>query len=166
MTDKNAYAHSSKKQDYGTPQFIFDALNLEFPFTIDVCANAENAKCKRFYTEEDNSLSKDWSKEICFMNPPYNMVDVFMRKAFHESSNGAIVVCLVPARIDSKWWHKYVMKTEWRMFTQRIEYVGGNNRAPMPSAIVIFRPKESKVGVFTMTRAEARKAKRLGCIIK
>jgi len=120
--NKLKYYHTSDKQDWGTPQFIYDALDKEFGFTLDVCANKENAKCSKYFTEQDNALLQDWSNDVCFMNPPYNLVDDFMQKAWDESKKGAIVVCLIPARIDASWWHKYVMKTEWRLFTQRLEF--------------------------------------------
>ena len=60
----------SNKDDWETPQDLFDKLNAEFNFDIDVCASKENAKCERYYSEEDDALSKEW-KGYCFMNPPY-----------------------------------------------------------------------------------------------
>ena len=157
--NKLKYYHTSDKQDWGTPQFIYDALNKEFGFTLDVCANKENAKCSKYFTEQDDAIKQDWSNDVCFMNPPYNLVDAFMQKAWDESQKGAIVVCLIPARIDASWWHKYVMKSEWRLFTQRLEFEGHKkNRAPFPSAVVVFRPPNYKVGVFDITRSDARKS--------
>jgi phage N-6-adenine-methyltransferase len=154
---KLKYYHSSDKQDWGTPQYVFDTLHSEFKFTIDVCANAENAKCERYFTEESDGLLHDWTEEICFMNPPYNRVSEFMEKAWKESRQGATVVCLVPFRSDSKWWHLYALKTERRVFVQRLEFEGHKkNRSPFQSAIVIFRPPEFKEGVFRKTRKQAR----------
>lgn len=62
---------SSKKMDYGTPRRLFEELNDEFEFTIDVAASSENAKCARFYSEKDDGLSKSWEGEVVFCNPPY-----------------------------------------------------------------------------------------------
>ena len=48
----------SQRQDWETPQFLFDALDKEFGFEFDVCATPDNAKCRRFYTEEDDGLAQ------------------------------------------------------------------------------------------------------------
>lgn len=60
---------SSKRHDWPTPTFLFQALDAEFGFTLDPCAIAENAKCRRFFTPEMDGLSQDWSDERVFMNP-------------------------------------------------------------------------------------------------
>lgn len=62
---------SSKTPEWATPQDFFDELNREFKFTLDPCATKKNAKCKKFYTEKDDGLSKSWKGERVFMNPPY-----------------------------------------------------------------------------------------------
>ncbi len=62
---------SSKSNEWTTPQYLFDELNDEFNFTLDPCATDENAKCSKYFTIEDDGLSKDWSNDVVFMNPPY-----------------------------------------------------------------------------------------------
>ena len=62
---------SSKSNEWTTPQYLFDELDDEFKFTLDPCATDENAKCSKYFTIEDDGLSKDWSKDVVFMNPPY-----------------------------------------------------------------------------------------------
>lgn len=62
---------SSKSNEWTTPQHLFDELNQEFNFTLDPCATEENAKCSKYFTIEDDGLSKDWSNDVVFMNPPY-----------------------------------------------------------------------------------------------
>ncbi|MDC0935064.1 DNA N-6-adenine-methyltransferase [Pirellulales bacterium] len=131
---------SSARHDYETPQFLFDGLNAEFGFETDVCATAQTAKCKRFFGPEDDALAQDW-KGACFMNPPYGrLIGKFMCKAFEESRTGATVVCLVPARTDTLWWHKYAMRGEVRFLRGRLRFGDASNSAPFPSAVVIFRP--------------------------
>lgn len=61
---------SSKKPDWETPQAFFDDLDKEFHFTLDAAASAGNAKCERYFTEQDNALNKEWS-ESTYCNPPY-----------------------------------------------------------------------------------------------
>ena len=100
--------HFSSKTDlWGTPQYFFEKLNDEFNFTLDPCATPENAKCEKFYTKDDDGLSRSWDGERVFMNPPYGReISHWMKKA---SESKALVVCLVPSRTDTKWWHEYVI---------------------------------------------------------
>lgn len=129
--------------EWETPQQIFDKLNQEFGFQVDVCATHENAKCKDYFTEEENGLVQQWTgfAKVFWMNPPYGRAIMdWMRKAYEESRKGGVVVCLVPARTDTAWWHDYAMKGEIRFLRGRIKFSGHKHNAPFPSAIVIFRP--------------------------
>jgi len=137
--------HFSSKTDlWSTPQDLFDKLNSKHHFEIDVCATKENAKCTKFYTEEDDGLSIDWHKDglECWMNPPYGREIInWMKKAYEQSQLGCIVVCLVPARTDTKWWHEYAMKGDIEFLRGRLKFGGHKNSAPFPSAIVVFGDK-------------------------
>lgn len=118
-----------------TPQSLFDELDKEFHFTLDVCATKENAKCERYFTKEDDGLAQEWCG-ICWMNPPYGrQIGKWIKKAYES---GARVVCLIPARTDTAWWHDYVMKGEYRFIRGRLRFGNSKNSAPFPSAIVIF----------------------------
>jgi phage N-6-adenine-methyltransferase len=135
----NTVHFMSEKMDWGTPQELFDRLNQEFHFTLDICALPENAKCKRFYSPKENGLQQKWSG-VCWMNPPYGReIEQWMQKALQESERGATVVCLVPARTDTEWWHKYALHGEIRFIRGRVKFQGADATAPFPSAIVIFR---------------------------
>ena len=141
--------HFSSKTDlWETPQAFFDKLNARYQFTLDVCATADNAKCEKFYTEQDNALRQPWVG-VCWMNPPYGReIGKWVKKA-HDATfpdwqhTGAKVVCLLPARTDTKWWHDYVIPHGKIEFLRgRLKFGGHKNSAPFPSAIVIFeRPK-------------------------
>ena len=43
-----------------TPKEFFNRLSNVFNFTLDVCALPENAKCKDYYTPDDDGLSNPW----------------------------------------------------------------------------------------------------------
>ena len=138
--------YSSKKQDYETPQELYDKLNLEFGFTLDPCSTHENAKCKTHYTISENGLKQNWTTEIVFMNPPYGReIKEWVEKAYGESLKGAVVVCLLPARTDTRWWHDYCMKGEIRFIKGRLKFGSAKNSAPFPSAIVIFNGQKNKL---------------------
>ncbi len=130
---------SSKTEMWETPQEFFDRYNDIFEFDLDVCATKENAKCAAFFSPEDDGLKQDWKDHICWMNPPYGReIKKWMQKAYESSLRGAIVVCLVPARTDTSWWHDYAMQGEIEFVRGRLRFGGSKNNAPFPSAIVIF----------------------------
>lgn len=73
------------------------------------------------------------------MNPPYGRtIGAWMRKAYEESLKGAVVVCLVPARTDTAWWHDYAAKGKVRFLRGRLKFEGAKANAPFPSALVVF----------------------------
>ena len=132
--------HFSSSTDlWATPQDFFDKLNAEFGFELDVCATPDNAKCARYFTKQDDGLAQEWSGKI-WMNPPYGReIGAWMKKAYEAAQNGATVVCLVPARTDTNWWHEYAIKHEVRFIRGRLKFGGAKSNAPFPSAIVVMR---------------------------
>jgi len=102
----------SKTDLWETPQELFDKLNAEFGFDLDVCALPENAKCTRYYTPEEDGLKQPWSG-VCWCNPPYGQgVGDWVRRALFASAAGAVVVMLLPARTDTRWFHEYIYRRE------------------------------------------------------
>ena len=140
----NKGLYSSDSIYWETPRHFYDRLNAEFSFTLDVCATPDNAKCEQFYTERENGLAQQW-EGICWMNPPYgNEISKWMRKAWISARNGTTVVCLVPARTDTTWWHSYVMEAHEIRFVRRRLKFGGDAPAPFPSAVIVFRGNASR----------------------
>lgn len=154
------WAFSSKHYDYETPLELFNVLNAEFHFTLDVCASMVNAKVRNFWTKAEDGLSHSWVNEICWMNPPYGKaLPEWMRKAKHEAHhNQATVVALVPCRTDTRWFWDYCIDEEIRLIKGRLRFKRGlydskptakDFGAPFPSMIVIFHPKNKKEGLLT-----------------
>jgi site-specific DNA-methyltransferase (adenine-specific) len=174
--DKVLFA--SSETEWETPPELFRKLDKNHNFTLDPCATAENAKCKKFYTIEDDGLAQDWENEICFVNPPYGepvypckkdakgefkctkkmcekrgwhselyvpgVID-WVKKGYVQALAGATVVMLLPARTDTKWWHRYVMKSHAVGFIEgRVKFLkpgGAKFSAPFPSCIALFYPE-------------------------
>lgn len=131
----------SEVHTWETPIDLFRRLNAEFRFQLDVCALPDTAKCARYFTPADDGLAQPWDG-VCWMNPPYGrQIGHWMRKAFEESQRGCTVVCLVPARTDTEWWHQYALRGEIRFLRGRLRFGGAVSSAPFPSAIVIFRDR-------------------------
>jgi phage N-6-adenine-methyltransferase len=131
---------SSKTDNWATPQWLFDLLDGEFSFDFDVCADETNAKCSRYYDLDDDGLKQEW-RDACWLNPPYGReIGKWVKKAYESSHLGATVVCLLPARTDTAWFHDYCIKGEVRLLRGRLKFGDGKSPAPFPSMIVIFRP--------------------------
>ena len=137
----NRVVFSSKKKDWETPQNLFDELNNEFHFTVDVASSDSNYKVDKHYTIKENGLIQDWENERVWCNPPYGRkISEWVEKAFYSS---ALVVMLLPARTDTKWFHKYIYNkdcAEVRFIKGRLKFGEQKNSAPFPSMIVIFYP--------------------------
>ena len=128
---------SSRTDMWETPAAFFRALDAEFHFTLDVCAVPENAKCKVFYTPEQDGLAQNWGG-CCWCNPPYGReIGKWVKKAAEAECT---VVMLLPARTDTAWFHDYIYgKSEIRFVRGRLKFGGSKNSAPFPSMVVIFR---------------------------
>jgi phage N-6-adenine-methyltransferase len=128
--------------EYETPKELFEPLKKEFNIEFDVCASATNAKCERYWTKEENALEKKW-EGVCWMNPPYGRdLKKWVRKAYESSLNGATVVCLLPVRSNTNWWHDYVMKGEIRFIRGRVRFEGHKKGMWLPLCVVIFRGRQ------------------------
>ena len=139
----NDVLFSSKSVVWETPQDLFDKLNAEFHFDLDVCALPENAKCEKYYTPEDDGLLQPWNG-TCWCNPPYGRtIGKWIQKAYETFAGGGTVVMLLPARTDTKWFHEYIYnKAEIRFIKGRLKFGNSKNVAPFPSMIVVFDGKE------------------------
>lgn len=122
-----------------TPQDVFDKLDYEFDFNLDPCATDENYKCRNYFTKEQDWLKQDWDHKNVFMNPPY-WREIGKRIEKASKQKWGIVVCLLPSRTDTKWFHNYIYnRTEIRFLKGRLKFWWSKNSAPFPSMIVIFR---------------------------
>lgn len=139
---------SSKTDMWETPQDLFDKLNKEFHFTLDVCATPENAKCYNFYTPEEDGLANAWFGNV-WCNPPYGkQISNWVKRALYESILGTTVVMLLPSRTDTKWFHEYIYNrknVEVRFLKGRLKFGNAKNSAPFPSMVVVFRPIKNKL---------------------
>jgi len=131
---------SSVRLDYSTPRAFYQALDAEFAFAVDVCADNSNAKCSHYYPG-GSGLLLNWESPA-YMNPPYGrQVVKWVEKAYQESRRGNTVVALLPARTDTRWWHDYVMKADEIRFVRGRLHFDDRGPAPFPSCVVIWKGK-------------------------
>jgi len=131
------------KQEWGTPQKLFNKLDEEFRFNLDPCASHENKKCNIYFTKKENGLWQKWFGRV-FVNPPFRKVAKWVEKSYYEvkKGNAELVVMLIASRTDTRWFHKYIYKNPLatvRFIKGRVRYEGGKHPAPFPSMVVIFR---------------------------
>jgi site-specific DNA-methyltransferase (adenine-specific) len=149
--------YSRASDEWATPDDLYADLDAEFCFTLDAAATADNAKCATFYTRHEDALTQAWrltpshraGRPAVWLNPPYSHVRLFMQKARQEAAGGCTVVCLVPSRTDTKWWHESVWDytthrprfgVEVRFLRGRLKFGDGRGSAPFPSVVIILRP--------------------------
>jgi|TARA_R110002110_G_scaffold222972_1_gene436845 phage N-6-adenine-methyltransferase len=139
---------SSKSLEWATPQHFFDQLEATFgEFTLDPCTNDSNYKVKNRFTETEDGLKQDWSGNKVFMNPPYGrVIKHWIKKAYEEGQKEeTMVVALIPARTDTRYWHDYVMKAHAIYFVKgRLKFGNGENSAPFPSAVIVFKKEKAQ----------------------
>jgi len=122
---------TSASEHWSTPKELYAVLDKEFNFDDDPCP-----------LHGDGGLDREWGSKT-FCNPPYGRaITHWLFKAYTESSKGKLVVCLIPSRTDTQWWHSYVMNAqEIRFLKGRLKCGGSKNSAPFPSAVVVFGSK-------------------------
>jgi phage N-6-adenine-methyltransferase len=137
---------SSKTTEWETPQHIITELSKIHSFQLDAAATKDNAKCEKYITKEQDALTQDWYKLSgggdVWLNPPYGRgIGKWVRKAYEESQKGCTVVCLLPVRTDTKWFHDWVLNKGDIIFIRgRWRFGGATNTAPFPSMIVVYSP--------------------------
>ena len=144
----NELMFSSETDQWATPQDFFNKVHAVFNFETDVCANENHAKCDQYFTPEQDGLKQTWGG-VCWMNPPYGReINLWVKKAYESAKdNGATVVCLLPARVDTRWWHDYCVKGEVFFIKGRLKFGDAANAAPFPSALVVFRPRLQDINI-------------------
>ena len=132
---------SRASDEWPTPQWLVDQYAAEFgPFDTDPAATAQSAQAPVFYTLEDDGLAQPWKGRV-WMNPPYSQVGTWMAKACAEVelTNAELVVCLVPARVDARWYRAAAAAASVvRVLPQRVKFGGCADSAPFPSAVIVF----------------------------
>lgn len=153
---KDSIHFSTGSDTWGTPDNVFDPLNDEFNFALDLAATAANTKCGTWLGPGseigEDSLVANWSAlgGPGWCNPPYSrgLQGQFIAKAARERKTGFTSVLLLPARPDTVAWHAYVWDkrvhqpregVEVRFRQGRIKFVGAKHGAPFPSAVIVFR---------------------------
>ena len=119
------------KDLWQTPKSLFNKLNNEFRFTMDVAASDKNKLCKIYYGEKSNALCNYWDKSN-WCNPPYSNIMPWVQKAIKEHERGKTTVMLVPADTSVKWFKlAYESCNEVRFISGRISFINAETQKPV-----------------------------------
>lgn len=142
----------TKRDEWITPKTLFDEICLKYDVSpgLDVAAEYGNQKCFRFYSKEEDSLSRNFPLYDFWCNPPYSQITKFVEHCYKQHlRNNVTGVMLTFAKTDTRWWHNYVEdKAEVHFLKGRIKFVNpvtkeiSKNSAPYPSCVIIWRKKQ------------------------
>lgn len=135
--------------EWGTPVDVFRRISVAYgPFALDACCRPETAKADHFYTREDDGLAQPWHGRV-WVNPPYSDPAPWIRKAVEEVRNGHSdrVVMLLPAAIDTEWYHTLVVPhADVVPVRGRIRFIGWQGAAvgsPKAGNVIAIFPKRA-----------------------
>lgn len=127
---------SAVKQDWATPDELYNRLNRIYAFDTDVAASAENARCERYFDASTDGLAQDWGGLRVWCNPPYGRtISRWTHKAATEAPHAQLIIMLVPARTDTVWWHDAIRTARVEFIRGRLKFKGAPASAPFPSAL-------------------------------
>ena len=137
---------SSASDEWPTSPKDFAKLDRRYHFTLDPCATPDNAKCDLYFTREQDGLAQDWGEHRVFCNPPYGKaINAWVRKCWQASQAGAFVVALLPARVDTRWFHDWVQgKAKVKFIRGRLRFGPCTQSAPFPSMLAVYEPRPAR----------------------
>lgn len=148
MSNKTYAAHNrnTSEQTVGTPRELLDPIERRFgELTVDLAATSENAVCGVYITREDDSLSHPWaqffpaSRDLLWLNPPYNNAGAWAEKCVHEMQLGARILFLVPASVGSNWFQEFVVPHAHVIeLSPRVKFVGHTTPFPKDLVLCVF----------------------------
>ncbi len=122
---------SHKSDDWATPAWLLEGLEWWFGCKFyDPCP---------LHADFDG-LKADWTDRV-YINPPYsNAAEWVGWGRLHAYIGECLVVMLLPARTDTRWFHDYVLPHAQQVWflRGRLKFGGSKNSAPFPSMVVVF----------------------------
>ncbi len=134
----NGKGNNINRDEWETPQELWDTLNKQYRFSFDCCSNNSNKKTLRYsnnfefikkYNIIENGL-------ICWMNPPFSKA-YKMFKHFFKVVNQGVAIYRID-NIETKLWYIILKKADWiHIFSSRINYEGHKGKgARFGSALI------------------------------
>ena len=132
-----------ERDDWQTPQWLFDILNKQYNFELDCCANKNNTKCNTFYTKFETiflyPVDSRWFNKVAWMNPPFSKAKKMFETFFNNIEEG---ICIYRCdNMETKIWQDIILKHATWIFIPkgRISYEGKVGKGSrFPSALIGF----------------------------
>ena len=120
MKGNNGSGNNVSRDDWETPQWLFDILNKQYNFKLDCCATKENRKCP-FFT--DNFLKEPQNNVMAWINPPFSKAKERIEHFLKTRGQGiGIYRC---DNIETQIWSLIFKEADWIfVFNKRICYEG------------------------------------------
>ena len=118
-----------------TPPDFMNRIYAAFgAIDLDPCANLLSpvvARRRILLSEGGDGLVDDWSGDVVFVNPPFSALLKWLRRAHDQwrAGNVKTVVCLVPVRTDSAWFHEtLVSDAEIYLLKGRVRFLDARGK--------------------------------------
>ena len=135
MKANNGSGNCVERDEWETPQELFDNLNKQYRFDFDCCANSLNNKAY-LYSNNFEGYYPD-PKYICWMNPPFSKVHSMFLQFF---SIGIVGVAIYRCdNLETKTWQDVILlNADWIFIPRgRVCYEGMNGSGSrFPSALI------------------------------
>lgn len=137
MKGNNGKGNIQQRDEWETPQDLWENLDEQYNFTFDCCADSQNTKTNLFSYQFQNINEKSIKVETCWMNPPYTIAKEMFEHFFNVVTKGvAIYRC---DNMETKLWQNSILENaEWVFIPKgRIQYEGMNGTScRFPSALI------------------------------
>ena len=144
MKGNNGTGNTIERDEWQTPQWLFNKLDEQYNFSFDCCANKKNTKCGIWHNDFLNKLIN--RESVCWMNPPFSKAYEMFEHFFKVVGEG---VCIYRCdNMETKIWQDIILKHATWVFIPkgRISYEGMEGKGSrFPSALIGFNvepPKE------------------------
>lgn len=161
MGGNDGTGNIAERDNWQTPQWLFDKLNEQYDFKMDCCADPKNSKCTMWHTDFLNKLI---NKELtCWMNPPFSKASEMFDHFFKVVKKG---VCIYRCdNMETKLWQTILQNATWIFMPDgRINYEGRKGKGSrFGSALIGFNVEPPKFDVkgATLIVQEASKWKKM-----
>jgi transcriptional regulator with XRE-family HTH domain len=129
------------------PEFLARINDAFGAIDLDPCGHALSpvvAKRRILLEEGGDGFVDDWSGRLAFVNPPFSETLRWLKRAHDQWSRGnvASIVCLVPVRVDSRFFHETLtVEADIFLLLGRVRFAdirGRSQHTPFSLMLVAF----------------------------
>jgi phage N-6-adenine-methyltransferase len=140
------------KQDYATPDDFILAVKRRWgikAFAYDLAADAENAKSRYFFCEEEDSLRQAWTKlkGDLWLNPPFANIAPWAAKCKESTRTpGRRIFFLTPASVGANWFAEHVWRHAHVLALQGRLSFDGKDPYPKDCILSLYDAEDTRRG--------------------